>query len=126
MTAKRVLLVEEVPVVRRSIREALEQAGHAVWEADNGRVALGLLEGMVFDALIADPWRAAGDDLDVLDQLRRLTPAVPVIALAGDRPDGARGAATATRALADGAAAVVAMPLDADDLVRTIAEVTAA
>jgi adenylate cyclase len=52
--AARILVVDDNPVDRALLVRLLRADGHDVVEADNGRVALGLLEGDGFDAVLTD------------------------------------------------------------------------
>ena len=49
-----ILVVDDEPAIRRSLRKMLEREGHSVMECGNGLEALGLLERTSPDILITD------------------------------------------------------------------------
>ena len=54
MSMKRILLVDDEPMVRRVLRLSLEKAGYAVDTASNGQEALMKIKAAAPDALITD------------------------------------------------------------------------
>jgi two-component system OmpR family response regulator len=77
----RILLVEDEPTLRRQLRHALEAAGYAVDEADNGRDAQFLGETEPFDAVLLDLGLPQLDGLTVLQRWRAAGCTVPVLIL---------------------------------------------
>lgn len=77
----RVLLVEDEPTLRAQLRTALQDAGYAVDEADNGRDAhhLGVTEP--YDAVVLDLGLPVLDGLSVLKRWREAGHALPVLIL---------------------------------------------
>src|SRR5207248_10689279 len=78
-TSRRVLVVEPDSSTRREIRQACEQDGYQVVEADAGSEALRQIESsrpsvVLLEVTLPD---TAGDD--VCRELRKMDPAVPVI-----------------------------------------------
>jgi CheY-like chemotaxis protein len=76
---KRILLAEDQPGVRQAIKYLLEIDDHAVTEARDGREAFELFRDGHFDLVITDyamP-EMAGNELAV--EIKRLTPAQPII-----------------------------------------------
>jgi CheY-like chemotaxis protein len=109
----RVLLVDDDQTEVAALRQALGRLGYAVKVAVSAREALGLVA--VFDpdaVLLTLPERSGAD---VLDHLRGDHPEVPVIVVTG-RDD-------VQAALARGAVACLARPLDAEGLERALASV---
>jgi len=73
------LLVDDQPGVRQAIKYLLELDDHSVTEARDGREAFALFRANHFDLVITDyamP-EMAGNDLAV--EIKRLTPAQPII-----------------------------------------------
>src|SRR6516225_6987889 len=64
-----VLVIDDTPQVRRLLRLTLEVAGHRVREAA--------------DLVFCDLFMPEMDGLETMRELRRLNPAVPVVALSG-------------------------------------------
>jgi two-component system, sensor histidine kinase and response regulator len=90
----RVLLVEDNPVNRKLAVHVLEKDGHSVVAAENGEIALGVLESSTFDLILMDVQMPKMDGIEATRAIRekeRVSGAhVPIIALtahamAGDR-----------------------------------------
>jgi DNA-binding response OmpR family regulator len=97
----------------------LEQAGHTVTEAVDGKAALRCLEGSVFDLVITDVVMPEGDGMEVLNAIRRLRPSPPVVAMSGGghiAPEHYLHMATVL-----GAGATLAKPFPVSQLVATVA-----
>ena len=113
----RILLVDDTPKVRESIKDALESAGFEVDEAPDGLVAIEFLNERPYTLLITDLWMPEVDGLDLMKHLRKINSNMPVIAITG----GAIGLAPPnfSVALAEswGADAMLDKPFDNDDLV---------
>lgn len=77
----RVLLVEDEPTLRAQLRLALQGAGYAVDEADNGRDALHQGHTEPFDAVVLDLGLPQLDGLSVLQRWRASGLATPVLIL---------------------------------------------
>jgi len=78
-----VLVVDDEEQVRQLIRETLEQAGHHVWEARDGKEALLLFRQSHADLVIMDILMPDQDGLESIVSLRREYPKVKVIAITG-------------------------------------------
>lgn len=79
----RVLVIEDEAMIRRLIRQSLEQSGYHVDEAANGRVGLKALHAAAYDLVITDIVMPEVDGLEVLSTIGRLWPATPVLATSG-------------------------------------------
>ncbi|WP_298233833.1 response regulator transcription factor [uncultured Azohydromonas sp.] len=77
----RLLLVEDEPTLRTQLRTALQQAGYAVDEADNGRDAEHLGNTEPFDAVVLDLGLPIVDGLTVLQHWRSAGRTMPVLIL---------------------------------------------
>jgi two-component system, OmpR family, response regulator MprA len=89
----RVLVVEDEPAVRDSVRRALELKGYRVETAADGPLALTAARGSEFDAIVLDVMLPALDGLEVCRRLRRDGETVPILMLTardaiGDRVAG--------------------------------------
>ena len=116
---KRILLVDDVPAVRLSIRAALEAIGYQVLEAADGKEALDLLGSQAVDLIVTDLWMPNLDGVELLKRLRATNANIRVIAISGG---GMRKPIDVSAALAQtwGADAVLYKPFDNDDLVNEI------
>jgi CheY-like chemotaxis protein len=116
---KRILLVDDVPAVRLSIRAALEAAGYQVLEGADGKEALTLLDSQAVDLIVTDLWMPNLDGVELLKRLRAANANIRVIAISGG---GTRKPIDVSAALAQtwGADAVLYKPFDNEDLVTEI------
>ena len=82
MRAMKILVVDDEPAVRESLRRALELEGYVVELADDGEAALDRLGGSAqADAVILDVLMPGIDGLEVCRRLRAHDNAVPVLML---------------------------------------------
>ncbi|WP_284617726.1 response regulator transcription factor [Aquabacterium humicola] len=77
----RLLLVEDEPALRTPLRAALERAGYAVDEANNGGDALHLGDTEPYDAVVLDLGLPQLDGLTVLQRWRAAGRTMPVLIL---------------------------------------------
>jgi len=119
----RILVVDAEPLVRDTLRLLLESAGHEVIEAADSSGAAALYPAARPALVISDTVRPARGARDTVDELRRVDPAVRIIAMSGGASAGAGEDLDA--ALQRGAAAVLAKPFGRAallDLVRRLLE----
>lgn len=84
MTRARILVADDEPLIRLSLREALESEGYHVVEASNGREAFEIFEKEDFALVISDVRMPEEDGLALLGRIRGSGRAgVPVILLTG-------------------------------------------
>jgi diguanylate cyclase (GGDEF)-like protein len=96
----RVLVVDDSRLVRRVVAGFLRNGGYVVDEAEDGRIALSLLESSNYDVVITDLNMPGVDGFGVLEAVRNGSSGTEVIILTGA---GADDAAIAVRALRLGA-----------------------
>jgi two-component system response regulator HydG len=110
-----VLVVEDDPDGRASLTDALSDMGHAVTSAESAADGLRAFREGKFDCVLCDLVLPDRDGIEVLDQLRRMDPGMPVLIMT------AYGSVdTAVRALKAGAYDYVSKPLDLDDLASKV------
>jgi len=84
-TLGRVLVIEDVAVVRRSIRMILANAGYEVAEAANGDEAIEILQASEgprpVDAILSDLRMPRIDGVELIVYFRTRYPAIPVVSL---------------------------------------------
>lgn len=118
-----ILLVDDDPLVRRTLTRALERIGHRVEPAesglDGGRRAR---EGGV-DLAIVDIHMPDMDGLELLAQLRAISTTMPVIMMSGG--DQTRDLTLLKDAKLLGATATLAKPFSLDELYTLVATVLA-
>jgi CheY-like chemotaxis protein len=104
---KNILLVEDDLDVRLVVREQLIASGHSVVEAQNGDIALTMIGKQSFDLVITDIDMPEKNGLELLEEVRRTRPQLPVIVMTG-------GSYNEKLVLAAGASAFVQKPFIAD------------
>jgi len=80
---KRVLVVDDDPVVTRSIDRVLSEKGYAVSKAASGPEALKKFAGEDYDVVFTDIRMPGMDGLEVAGHMRERRPWVPVVIITG-------------------------------------------
>ncbi len=111
----KVLIVDDTPMFRALLREALGPAGFEVMEAGDGLSALSLVRTEAPAAVVLDLVMPKLDGLQTLERLRAIAPKVPVIMVTahGDIP-------TAVRAMQMGAYHYLTKPLQNEEVVLLV------
>ena len=78
-----VIVIEDDREVGLVLLEGLEQAGHVVRVAPDGRAGVEMHRESAADVIITDVFMPVQDGLETLIELQREFPAVPVIAMSG-------------------------------------------
>jgi len=116
-TALQVLVVDDDPQIRRTLRGVLEDEGHKVAEAPDGVQALAALEQRRFDAVLLDVNMPEMGGLEALVMIREQAPQTAVIMVSGEGT-----IATAVQALRRGAFDFIEKPVDPERLLDVIAQ----
>ena len=119
----RILLVEDDEAVREILRKALVFAGHAVDEASNGDVALAAYRRKAADLVITDLVMPDKDGLETIMALRRLDPAVKIIAMSGGGRTLGSGQLYLETARSIGAREILAKPFTGAALLQAVNQV---
>lgn len=77
----RILVVDDEPMIREILRETLEQEGHRVAEAENGKVACDRIEREAFDLVLTDVKMPVMDGFTLMKNLGALTDQLPIIVI---------------------------------------------
>lgn len=80
---KSVLVVDDENGIREILGDILNDEGYRVHTAGDGNVALGILERELIDCILLDVWLPGKGGLEVLDEVRREYPRVPVVIISG-------------------------------------------
>src|SRR3954464_3230468 len=93
MTPGRVVVVEDEPAIRRGVGDALRASGYDVVEAADGVRGLDEASRAGVDLVLLDLLLPRRDGLEVLTELRKVRPSLPVIILTarGTEDDRVRG-----------------------------------
>lgn len=117
---ERLLLVEDEPSVRSTVRRILERAGYTVSEAENGMAALDELERREWriDLVLTDAIMPTMGARDLIERIRAINPRMRVLVISGHTEEvlGALGSSAAD-------IAVVSKPFTAEALLRKVREV---
>ena len=77
----RILVAEDEPLILRTISDRLTEEGHEVFRAENGRVALRLLEQHPVDVVLTDVVMPEVDGIEVILHLRKAYPGTRVVCM---------------------------------------------
>jgi DNA-binding response OmpR family regulator len=115
MTRPCILTIEDDAAIRRGIVDALRFAGYDTLEAGDGQTGLEMASRRQFDLLLLDLVLPKRDGFEILREVRRLRPTLPVIVLTarGDEADRVRG-------LRDGADDYVVKPFSVKELLARV------
>ena len=115
MAQQQILTIEDDAAIRRGIVDALRFAGYRSLEAADGRRGLEMALGCRLDLLLLDLVLPGRDGFDILREVRRLEPALPIIILTarGEEADRVRG-------LRDGADDYVVKPFSVKELLARV------
>lgn len=79
----RLLLIDDDESFRSVLKVSLEQMGHTVTEAGDGRIGVERFQDGVFDVVITDLIMPDKEGIETIMDLRRLDPSVKIIAMSG-------------------------------------------
>jgi two-component system invasion response regulator UvrY len=118
----RILLVDDHPVVRQGIKHVLSSAFHPahVGEAANAEEGLSEVRSTEWDVLVLDLTLPGTSGLDLLKDLRRERPTLPVLVLSMHPPD-----QFARRVINAGALGYLSKDTSPNELVKAVGEVIA-
>jgi two-component system chemotaxis response regulator CheY len=117
MTVKKILLVDDSAMARRSARQILESAGYAVAEAEDGLVALERYFLDKPDLVLLDLVMKGMNGLDVLSKLTQMDGDARVVVLSADVQESSRQLAAEA-----GAAGFLTKPIDRIVLLNLVAK----
>ncbi len=78
-----VLIVDDQPTIRKSLRHLLERKGYRVCEADSGAAAMQATQAEEPEVILLDLKLPDGDGLEILERLHGMSPETAVILLTG-------------------------------------------
>jgi DNA-binding response OmpR family regulator len=115
VSRERILTIEDDPAIRRGIVDALRFVGYQTLEAADGDTGLELATKAQFDLLLLDLVLPRRDGLEILAEVRRLRPTLPIVILTarGEEADRVRG-------LRDGADDYVVKPFSVKELLARV------
>jgi len=117
MASKPILIVDDEPIVRESIRDWLKNAGYAVAIAETGEEALEMMEEQDFGVVVLDVRLPGKTGLRVLEEIKAVKPGIKSIIITAYPTD-----EFAQEAKLLGAIDYLVKPIAPDDLERLIRE----
>ena len=115
MESRRVLVVDDDRLILKIVESNLSSVGYQVVCAESERAAMAAFRERVPDVVVTDLNMVGRSGLDLLRQVRKLQPGVPVILLSGQSE-----AKDVVAALRDGAFDYVLKPLKPDHLIELV------
>src|SRR4030095_3961211 len=113
-----ILVVDDSGFARRTLRQILEAAGHAVVEANNGQDALEQYFLKKPDLVLLDMVMEGMNGLDVLTKLKELDPAAKVVLAPADMQSAPRQETQPA-----GASGFITKPFNADEVLNIVSNV---
>ena len=80
---RHILVIDDDPMMRSSLRTVLEGKGYAVDTLPDGRRALATVEETQPDAVITDIVMPESEGIETIVAIRRVAPHLPIIAISG-------------------------------------------
>jgi CheY-like chemotaxis protein len=80
---KRILIIDDEESALDLLRRILEKEGHEVAAARNGQEGIEIFRRQQFDLVVTDMVMPVKDGLKTILELRRVDPAIPLIAISG-------------------------------------------
>jgi CheY-like chemotaxis protein len=108
---RKVLVVDDEPVVANSVRRTLSRRGYQVEEAFSGNEALNRILNEMYDLVLLDMRMPDGNGLELLPTIKKHRPKLPVVMVTGYA-----SIDTAVEAIQRGASDYVAKPFTPDEL----------
>ena len=118
MSVAVILVVDDDPMIRETMQQILETAGHTVVCAENGSRALHEFKARPPDLVITDIIMPEREGIETILELRRLRPDAPIVAISGASRSGNADYLEMARKF--GANAILAKPFEADELVAVV------
>lgn len=114
----RILVVDDDPDVRQSLRLALETAGYSVAVARDGADALRVHQAAATDVVITDLFMSDTDGFELIRELRAHFPVVKIVVVSGGAPRMKQDYLEAARLT--GVDAALRKPIEVDELLKTL------
>src|SRR6266446_2657935 len=118
----RVLVIDDHPEIRETLRWLLEGEGYMVGVAANGLEGLRVQRKEPADIVVTDIFMPEQDGIETLWKFREEFPGVPIIVMSGG--GAARGADYLVVARELGAKKVLRKPLDPQELIDVVGQIT--
>ena len=121
---ERILIIDDDPGIRSSLRRTLEEAGFDVDEAENGAAGLRAYSARRPDVVICDIFMPVKEGLETIHELHDADPAAPIVAISGGALLTSVDPLPVAAAL--GACRVLRKPFKMEEFLTTVREILAA
>ena len=116
-----ILIIDDDPSLRATMRRILERGGHTVQEAENGLTGLQAVESDPPDLVVTDLFMPEKEGIETIVELRDRYPHIGVVAVSGALADDDGGPLHDAELF--GADATLAKPFDVQTFLDTVASV---
>ncbi|MBI5549567.1 MAG: response regulator [Deltaproteobacteria bacterium] len=113
-----VLIIDDEPSLRFAVRRVLERAGHTTVEAGDGGEGLKVLGLQPVDVVITDIIMPNVEGIELIRNLHRSRPELPVVAMSGGGRLSPEGYLKLAKTF--GASQVLKKPFEADELLAAV------
>jgi CheY-like chemotaxis protein len=117
-----ILVVDDEPELRSSVRAMLETYGYEVVEAADSDAAVAALGAVRPDVILTDIYMPGADGIELINALRTWPEKIPVIAMSGGRIGGSDALAAAEKL---GAVGIIDKPFRVSNLLEMVDRVIA-
>jgi DNA-binding response OmpR family regulator len=115
-----ILLIDDDAALRGLLAEALRRGGHAVLQAEDGRQGVELFDVAPVDLIVTDLIMPEREGIEIIVQLHRDHPELPIIAISGGL---ANSPVYLQLAVKLGARRALAKPFSPSELLRAVDDV---
>ena len=113
-----ILIVDDEEIARANMKHVLVKEGYICHDAGNGAEALEVMASEEIDLVVTDLKMERMDGLELLEQINRIAPEIPVIMVTGFAT-----VSSAVDALKKGAAHYLGKPVNLEELRKTVKDV---
>jgi CheY-like chemotaxis protein len=118
-----ILIIDDEPSLRTLFRQFLEGQGFSVAEAADGREGIRLLCAQKPDLVVTDIMMPEMDGLEVILEIRKAHPGIPVIAISGGMKSGKMSFLTHAKKF--GACRIFEKPVELAEILQAVRELLA-
>lgn len=115
---KQILVIDDEPTIRFLLEKMLQREGYAVITAADGDEGMKLFQESRFDLVITDIIMPEKEGIEIIMEIKRTHPDIPVIAISGGGFNAPGSYLNIARAA--GAAAVLEKPLEKETLLSCV------
>lgn len=119
----RILVIDDDPNLRRTMRKILEREGHSVQEAENGLTGIRIVEEAPPDLVVTDLLMPEKEGIETIVELRARFPSIGIVAVSGAGGVNDRGPLIDAELF--GADVALSKPFSIDEFVSAIDRVLA-